>query len=72
LYKSFLRSFVVLTIWVCKFWQKDFGAKAAYKMLVKWTQGFPDLRVNPKRGDYETLHLGTLSYPQRVDLAEER
>ncbi len=41
-------------------------------MLVKWTQGFPDLRVNPKRGDYETLHLGTLSYPQRVDLAEER
>jgi hypothetical protein len=21
------------------FWQKDFGAKAAHKMLVKWTPG---------------------------------
>jgi hypothetical protein len=37
LYESFLRSFYVLTIWVCIFWQKDFGAKAAHKMLVKLT-----------------------------------
>ncbi len=36
-YKSFLRSFYVLTIWVVMFWQKDFGTKAAHKMLVKLT-----------------------------------
>ncbi len=29
----------MLTIWVCNFWQKDFGAKAAHKMLVKLTPG---------------------------------
>jgi hypothetical protein len=27
----------MLTILVCNFWQKDFGAKAAHKMLVKLT-----------------------------------
>jgi hypothetical protein len=32
-----LRSFYVLTIWVCNFWRKDFGAKVANKMLVKLT-----------------------------------
>jgi hypothetical protein len=37
LYQSSLHSFHVLTICVCKFWQKDFGAKAAHKMLVKLT-----------------------------------
>jgi hypothetical protein len=35
----FLRTFYVLTIWVCIFWQKDFGAKAAHKMMVKLTPG---------------------------------
>jgi hypothetical protein len=29
----------VLTIWVYNFWQNDFGAKAAHKMLVKLTPG---------------------------------
>jgi hypothetical protein len=29
----------VLTIWFCNFGQKDFGAKAAHKMLVKLTPG---------------------------------
>jgi hypothetical protein len=38
-YESFLHHFYVLTIWVCNFWQKDFGAKAAHKMLVKLTPG---------------------------------
>jgi hypothetical protein len=37
--KVFLHTFNVLTIWVCNFWQKDFGAKAANKMLVKLTPG---------------------------------
>jgi len=37
--KVFLRSFYVLTIWVCIFWQMDFGAKAAHKMLVKLPPG---------------------------------
>jgi hypothetical protein len=32
-----MRSFYVLTIWVCNFLRKDFGAKAAHKMLVKLT-----------------------------------
>jgi len=30
-YKSFWRSFYVLTIWVCNFWRKDFFAKTAHK-----------------------------------------
>jgi hypothetical protein len=38
-YESFLCSFYMLTIWVCNFLRKDFGAKAAHKMLVKWTPG---------------------------------
>ncbi len=29
----------MLTIWVCNFWQKDFGAKAAHKILLKLTTG---------------------------------
>jgi hypothetical protein len=33
LYESNLHSFYVLRIWVCNFWQKDFGAKASHKML---------------------------------------
>jgi hypothetical protein len=36
-YQSSLRTFYVHTIWVCNFWQKYFGAKAAHKMLVKLT-----------------------------------
>ncbi len=38
-YESFLCSFYVLTMWVCNFWQKDFGTKAAHKMLVNLTPG---------------------------------
>jgi hypothetical protein len=32
----------VFTIWVCNFWRKNFGAKAAHKMLVKLT---PDRQI---------------------------
>jgi hypothetical protein len=32
-----LRTFYVLTIWVCNFLAKGFCAKAAHKMLVKLT-----------------------------------
>jgi hypothetical protein len=38
-YKIFLRSFCELTFGFVIFWQKDFGAKAAHKMLVKLTPG---------------------------------
>jgi hypothetical protein len=38
-YQSSLHSLYVLTIWVSNFWRKDFGAKAAHKMLVKLTPG---------------------------------
>ena len=37
--QSSLRTFYVLTIWVCNFLAKDIGAKAAHKMLVKLTPG---------------------------------
>jgi hypothetical protein len=36
-HQSSLHSFYVLTIGFVIFWQKDFGAKAAHKMLVKLT-----------------------------------
>jgi hypothetical protein len=36
-YQSSLRSFYLLTIGFVIFWRKDFGAKAAHKMLVKLT-----------------------------------
>jgi hypothetical protein len=47
-YKSSLCSFYVLTIWVVNFWRKDFGAKAAHKMLVKLTPEFHDLQRDPE------------------------
>ncbi len=45
LYKSNMHYFSVLTVWVCNFWQKDFGAKAAHKMSVKLT---PDQSILQK------------------------
>jgi hypothetical protein len=39
LYKSFLRGFICLQFGFVIFWRKDFGAKAAHKMLVKLTPG---------------------------------
>jgi hypothetical protein len=37
-YQSSLHTFYVLTIWVCNvFGERNFGAKAAHKMLVKLT-----------------------------------
>ncbi len=36
-YQSSLRTFYVLIIMFVIFWQKDFGAKAAHKTLVKLT-----------------------------------
>jgi hypothetical protein len=38
-YQSSLRTFYVLTIWVCNFLSNEFGAKAACKILVKLTPG---------------------------------
>jgi hypothetical protein len=38
-YQSSLCTFYVFTIMFVIFWQKDFGAKAAHKMLVKLTPG---------------------------------
>jgi hypothetical protein len=40
-YQSCLRTFNVLTIWVCNFLAKGFWHKAAHKMLVKLTPGLP-------------------------------
>jgi len=38
-YKSVLRSFSLLTVWLAIFWRKSIGAKVAHKMLVKLTKG---------------------------------
>ncbi len=38
-YQSSLRTFYVLQFGFVIFWQKDFGAKATHKMLVKLTPG---------------------------------
>ncbi len=38
-YQSSLRTFMCLQFGFVIFWQKDFGAKAANKMLVKLTPG---------------------------------
>jgi hypothetical protein len=35
--KVFCAAFMCLQFWFLIFWQKDFGAKAAHKMLVKLT-----------------------------------
>jgi hypothetical protein len=40
-YQSSLRTFYVLQFGFVIFWQKDFGAKAAHKMLVILTPGNP-------------------------------
>jgi hypothetical protein len=45
-YQSSLHSVYELTIWVCNFLSKGFGAKAAHKMLVKLT---PVLQTYYKR-----------------------
>jgi len=39
LYESFFHSFMCLQFGFVIFWQKEFGAKAAHKMLVKLTPG---------------------------------
>jgi len=36
-YSSALHSFSLITVWLCNFWQKNIGAKAAHKMLTKLT-----------------------------------
>jgi hypothetical protein len=48
-YQSCLRTFNVLTIWVCNFLEKGFWHKDAHKMLVKLTLGRSLLR---QRADY--------------------
>jgi hypothetical protein len=46
-YEQFFHSKVLYTAFMCSqfgfliFWRKDFGAKAAHTMLVKWTPGLP-------------------------------
>jgi hypothetical protein len=44
-YQSSLCIFYVLTVMFVIFWQKDFGAKAAHKMLVKLTPGSNPIKL---------------------------
>jgi len=39
LYKRVLRSFSLVAIWLCKFWQKTIGTEGTCKMLMKLTTG---------------------------------
>ncbi len=36
-YESKLHSFSLITVWLCKFWQKNIFAEAAHKILMKLT-----------------------------------
>ncbi len=49
-HESSLCSFYVLTIWVCNFLAKGFGAKAAHIMLVKLTPGGRNWHLISPRG----------------------
>ncbi len=40
LYLSLLRSFSLVTCWLCSFWSKNINKKAARKMLMKLTPEF--------------------------------
>ncbi len=42
LYESYCAAFMCLQFWFVIFWQKDFGAKAAHKILVKL---IPDCKI---------------------------
>ena len=56
LYKSAFWSFYLLTVWVCNFFQKKIGSKAARKMSVKLTTGQEDCYFLPnvtKSSDFE-------------------
>jgi len=37
--KSVLRSFSLITVWLCNFWHNNIGTKAACEMLMKLTTG---------------------------------
>jgi len=39
-FKSILRSFYVLSVWVRNIWQMEMSIKASHKMLVKLTTSF--------------------------------
>jgi len=37
--QKYFCSFPLITVWLCNFWQKNIGAKAAHEMLMKLTTG---------------------------------
>ena len=59
--KVFCAAFMCLKFGFVIFWRKDFGAKAAHKMLVKltpggrkWQQFYPNGAVSPTRWCYQS------------------
>ena len=52
--KSALRSFSLISVWL---WQKNIGAKAARKMLMKLTLGFFETRTNANERVYAHLKV---------------
>ncbi len=48
----------MLTIWVCNVCQKDFGAKAAHKILVKLTTGRLKMLA---RGEHSSLFYNSVN-----------
>jgi len=52
--KVFCAAFMCLQFGFVIFWQKDFGAKAAHKMLVKLTPGYPWQLKNSHPNVYHT------------------
>jgi len=60
LYKSALQNFSLITVWLCNFWRKEIGAKAAHKMLVELTPGFIKQLSEIPLTEYLTLAFNVL------------
>jgi hypothetical protein len=60
--KVFCTAFICLQFGFVIFWQKDFGAKAAHKMLVKLTPGYYDTH-NQSCASYLSL---LYAYSQKI------
>ncbi len=43
-------SFSLFIVWLCNFWQKNIGAKAAHKILMKLTAGVQEMPIRQVLG----------------------
>jgi len=55
--KSALRSFSLITVWLCDFWQKTIGSKAARKILMKLNTELISAKFLDVQKKYTELHV---------------